>query len=299
MNENVVSALCLACLGDRPTSVQRCAIGQGSYVYAVECATERYIVRCSTTDDYSDTVFWLEQLGAAGIPVPRVIAKGSREEYHYLILNYLEGRDIGEVYHLLTAEEKRTIAVEVAAIQNKTAAVSIPDIAPDWTWAGTVTEMLDRAAQRILLNGYFDVERVERLRGEAEKLAGYFASVQPTSYLDDISTKNLLISGGRVSGVIDVDWIGVGDRMTFVALTNMALLNMEYDTDYVDFLLEEMQVTDAERRAFLFYTLMYCVDFMGERGMVFLDKRIEVSEAIVDRLNAIYDRLWAQWTDCC
>lgn len=115
------------------------------------------------------------------------------------------------------------------------------------------------------------------------------------AYLDDISSKNLLVYNGRISGIIDIDWMGTGDKLTFVALTNMALLNLEYDTDYVTYILEEMQVSEIQRKAFLFYTLMYCVDFMGERGMQFMDKTIEVNEQIIRRLNGIYDKLWYEW----
>ncbi len=83
--------------------------------------------------------------------------------------------------------------------------------------------------------------------------------------------------------------------MTFVAFTYMALLNLEYDTDYVRYILDEMQVSDVEQKAFWFYALMYCVDFMGERGMRFMDKQLEVNEQIIARLNGIYDRLWCEW----
>jgi len=155
--------------------------------------------------------------------------------------------------------------------------------------------MLARARQRIIKNGYFDAEKVDRLSEAAGELDGYFAGVRPIVYLDDITTKNLLIHNRRVSGVIDVDWIGTGDWLTFAALTNMALLNMKYDTDYVQDLLEEMQVSGPERRAFLFYTLMYCVDFMGERGTWFMDKTVEASPEIIQHLNNLYAQLWKTW----
>ncbi len=48
----------------------------------------------------------------------------------------------------------------------------------------------------------------------------------------------------------------------------------------------------------MFYTLMYCVDFMGERGMQFTDKTIEVNEQIINRLNNIYDMLWYAFKGC-
>ena len=127
------------------------------------------------------------------------------------------------------------------------------------------------------------------------QLEEYFSGIKPVAYLDDISSKNLLIHSGRISGIIDIDWIGIGDKLTFVALTYMALMNLEYDTDYVEYILDEMQISDVERKAFLFYTLMYCVDFMGERGMQFMDKQVDVNEQIVARLNGIYDKLWCEW----
>ena len=129
----------------------------------------------------------------------------------------------------------------------------------------------------------------------AEELEPYFAGVQPVAYLDDISTKNLLIHEGRVTGVIDIDEMGMGDKLTYVAMTNMALLNMGCDTDYVTYLLDAMQVTEEEKKAFAFYTLLYCVEFMGERGMWFMDKQVPVSEEIVEMMNGIYDRLWEKY----
>ena len=35
-------------------------------------------------------------------------------------------------------------------------------------------------------------------------------------YLDDVTTKNLLVKDGHISGIIDVDWIGMGDQLSYV-----------------------------------------------------------------------------------
>lgn len=159
--------------------------------------------------------------------------------------------------------------------------------------------MLVRAKKRIIANGYFDPEKVERLMKAAEGLEDYFAGIKPVAYLDDISTKNLLIHEGKVTGVIDIDWMGAGDNLTYVAMTNMALLNMRYDTDYVTYLLEEMQLSEEERKAFAFYTLLFCGDFMGERGMRFMDKQVPVSAEIVEQMNRMYEKLWKEYVDSC
>lgn len=296
MNEKMISKLCLEYFEQEPQTVERCAVGQGNYVYIVECNGTRYVIRCSEESGAYDTsVYWLEKLAAIDVPVPRVIAKGLYEEYEFLILSYIEGKDIGLIYLQLKDEDKKGIAKEVIHIQNQVAALKSEKVDSDWSWTAFVNYMLERSKKRIAQNGYFDVEKVERLQAQMGQFQEYFDNVKPVAYLDDISSKNLLIHNGRLSGIIDIDWIGIGDKLTFVALTNMALLNLEYDTDYVEYLLDEMRISYIESKVFLFYTLMYCVDFMGERGMQFMDKKIEVNAEVVNRLNNIYYLLWNEY----
>lgn len=297
MNEEIIIKLCIDSFAERPKTLSRCAVGTGNYVYIAELSDRKVVVRCSEeTDAYRDTIYWLERLETLDIPVPRVLGKGTFEGYDYVILTYFEGQDIGIVYTELTAEEKCEIAKTVVDIQNKVALLPLEDIPTDWAWKAVfVDDMLTRAKERIIANGYFDPEKVDRLMTVAEELGAYFTGIQPVAYLDDISTKNLLIHEGRVSGVIDIDEMGMGDKLTYVAMTNMALLNMGCDTDYVTYLLDAMQLTEEEKKAFAFYTLLYCVEFMGERGMWFMDKQVPVSEEIVEKMNGIYDRLWEEY----
>ena len=296
MNEKIISQICLKCFAEEPEEIERCAVGQANYVYIVEGTESKYVFRCSTqADAYDKTIYWLRKLESIEIPVPKVIKYGRFEEFEYLILNYFEGKDIGVVYSKLKDEDKRAIAKEIVRIQHKVAALKLEDI-EDWSWCSFIKYILERSRERITQNGYFDAEKVERLDKEMLRLKEYFDNVRPVAYLDDISSKNLLIHNGRISGIIDIDWMGTGDKLTFAALTNVALLNMEYDTDYVKYILEELQVNETQKKAFLFYSLMYCVDFMGERGMQFMDKTIEVNEQIVDRLNGIYELLWDKWS---
>lgn len=296
MDETLISQLCMEYFGECPQSVERCAVGQGNYVFIVTCSGIRYVIRCSLESEaYGDTIYWLKRLAAIEIPVPAVIANGKFLGYEYLILSYLEGKDIGLVYPQLEDKEKRAIAKEIVGIQNRVAGLELENVEPDWSWCAFVKYMLERAKGRIAQNGYFEVEKVERLWKLVERYREYFADIEPIAYLDDISSKNLLVHNGRLSGIIDIDWMGIGDRLTYVALTNMAFLSLGYDTDYVKYILEEMRINDLEKEVFLFYTLMYCVDFMGERGMQFMDKRVEINEEVIGRMNGIYDLLWEEW----
>ena len=298
MNNKVISDIFLSCFNQIPQKIERCAVGIGNNVYIVECGNTKYIFRSSIAENaYENTVYWLKKLYLLDIPVPKVFFFGKKAGYNYLILNYIEGKDIGLVYQELHEQEKRKIAKELIEIQRKVASLSASHIDDSWSWMQFIDEMLERAEVRIIKNGYFDSEKVKRIREQKKILEEYFLSVEPIFYLDDISTKNLLIFNGQISGIIDIDWMGIGDNLTFIALTYVALLNMNYETDYVDYLLEERGYTDLERRAFLFYSLLFCVDFMGERGTQFGDKIIDVNECIINRLNYIYEKLWNMWCE--
>lgn len=296
MENDYIAKLCRKCFSKEPTAITRCETGIGNYVFRVACGSETYIFRCSDIPNaYQDTAIWLRKLEAIHIPVPTVYDQGRFQGFDYLILSYLEGADIGQVYPQLTDGEKRKIAKEIVHIQQKVALLEIEDPASDWSWHSFVQYMLDRAKARITANGHFDPEKVERLRKQSVLLGKYFSTVKPTAYLDDISSKNLIIHNGCIRGIVDIDWMGMGDVLTYVALTNMAFLDLGYDTAYVAYILEEMRLSQEQNRAFLFYSLLYCVDFMGERGMTFLGKTIPVDQQIIDKLNGIYDALWEQW----
>lgn len=298
MNSDIISEIFFSCFNKMPQETERCTVGIGNYVYIVKCDDIKYIIRCSEDKNaYEDTVCWLKKLSALDIPVPNVLFCGQYQKYSYLILNYIEGKDIGLVYRDLTEAEKREIARDVIKIQRKVSRLPLENINDEWSWVHFVDDMLERADKLIVRNGYFDSQKVNRLKEQKVFLEEYFADVKPAAYLDDISTKNLLIHNGRISGIIDIDWIGIGDDLTFIALTYVALLNMDCVTDYVEYLLKERGCNASEMKAFWFYSLLFCVDFMGERGTQFGDKKIEVSEEIIKRLDQIYEMLWKKWCE--
>ena len=277
--------------------IERCGVGIANYVFIVSTAAEKFVLRCSKGDDaYGDTIYWLNRLSVCNIPIPVVLSEGKYEDYSYLILSYIHGADIGNVYCQLTDGEKRQIAKEVVEIQRKISGIDVSTDAA-WAWSRVVDEMLNRAEERIKRKHYFDIGKVSIVKNLRQELQEYLDNVQPTPYLDDISTKNVLIYEGKLSGIIDIDWIGLGDMLTFAAMTKVALLNMDLDTRYIDYLLDEIHPNAIEHKAFIFYCLVYCVDFMGERGMRFLDKTIPVNESIIKRLNDIFDILMEEWNN--
>ena len=279
--------------------IERSNVGIANYVFIVSTANEKFIFRCSKDENaYKDTVYWLNKLSVCEIPIPIVLSEGKCKDYSYLILSYIRGDDIGNVYCKLNNNEKKQIAKEVVKIQRKVSRLDIRSDA-EWTWNCFVDEMLNRAEERIKRKNYFDFNKIYIIKKLQQEIQEYLDKVPPAPYLDDISTKNLLIYEGNVSGIIDIDWMGFGDMLTFVAMTRVALLNMDLDTKYIDYLLDEIRPNTIEYKAFIFYCLIYCVDFMGERGMQFLDKTIPVNENIIKRLNDIFDFLMEEWNKYC
>ena len=270
------------------SSAKRFSVGQGNYVFKISSENQTYVLRLSE-NPYTETIKLLKTISKLGINVSDPIFNGKENNYFYIICNYIEGKDLGLVYKDLTDIEKRTIAKEVIAIQNNVASLPVPS---EYNISEWIAHMLGRAKERIRQNGWFDAEKTDRIVTLLPYFKDYFSSLTPVTYLDDISTKNLLINNGHVSGIIDIDWIEHGDPLTFIALTNVALMDIECDTDYVSYLLSERKTTEIEYKVFLLYSLIYCVDFMGERGCTFNGKVIKVNNEVVDKLNGIYDYLF-------
>ena len=51
--------------------------------------------------------FLLDKLSVCDIPIPVVLMEGIYGNYSYLILSYIDGDDIGNVYCKLTDSEKK------------------------------------------------------------------------------------------------------------------------------------------------------------------------------------------------
>lgn len=41
----------------------------------------------------------------------------------------------------------------------------------------------------------------------------YTSEVKPTPFLDDTTTKNVIINDGKLSGIVDVDYVNFGDHL--------------------------------------------------------------------------------------
>jgi len=168
----------------------------------------------------------------------------------------------------------------------------------DWphkTWGDFLRHDFAFNRERIERVGVVDPRHVDRVESLLPRFADYFARVRPIPYLDDTTTRNVIVHDGRLSGIVDVDSICYGDVLFTVGLTRMALLNMNQPTGYTDHWLDRLNATDEQRRVVQFYTACFCINFLGEQGQQFnLPAPPTVDPRDVERLEAILDRLLAE-----
>ena len=134
MDIHIISDIFLSCIHLNPQSVKRCAVGIGNQVYIVECDNVKYVLRCSTDDEaYANTIQWLTSLSILEIPVSKVLHYGKHGKYNFLILNFIEGKDLGLVYPNLSKSEKKRIAKDVIDVQRKVSHLQLNHIDAAWT----------------------------------------------------------------------------------------------------------------------------------------------------------------------
>ncbi len=109
--------------------------------------------------------------------------------------------------------------------------------------------------------------------------------------MHDITTNNVIIDDGRLSGVVDVDNLCFGDPLFLVGLIRMALLAHGDSPVYVDGWIDVLR-PDAEQLAALdFYTAVFGLCFMDELGQRFNRAAAPpVRQAYVERLERLLDR---------
>lgn len=300
-----VTQICNDVFHAKPTNIIRNNVGLAGYVYTVVFNDTKYVIKIS--DDKNliiGSTYWLNKVKVLDIPTPCVIAENLVNAPYYFVMSFIPGKDLGLVYSSLLKSEKKIIAKKIFGFQKEIKKLPMAkgfgflNSYEDFenicsSWEESLLNDINRAEEAIIKNGIFSVEYVLKLKQIMPDFKEYFNSVKPEPFLDDITTKNVLIHEGKLSGIIDLDWISFGDEVLFLGLVTMALLSMKADIDYADYLKDEMNLNEMQERALKFYVLMFCVIFMSEKGMCFNQAEpMKVSEEEKMLLQEIFNRYY-------
>jgi Ser/Thr protein kinase RdoA (MazF antagonist) len=223
--------------------------------------------------------YWSDTLRPLGIPLPEVLGANFEGTFPYMLLERLDGRDLGEVYPRLSSEVRRAVATSVASWQSLAASLpegkgfgygaSFDDPKLLRTWLQVLDAQLERTRGWMRSGGVGDLSFVDRIQELLHGEQAYLDGITPRPFLHDTTTKNVLVSEAGVHGVVDVDDVCFGDRLYVLSLTTMAFISSRFDEEYIRFWEESWQLQEHERRIVRLYTAAHCVGFISELGLRF------------------------------
>jgi Ser/Thr protein kinase RdoA (MazF antagonist) len=299
-SEATAEAIAIAFSGQKPHRIQRFDTGIAHWVYDVQSENgDNIVVKIGTQDQHDDitgAIAWTKALRPLGIPLPPVLSSGVLLGFPFLIMPRLPGSDLGTAYPILTRPQKLGLAAELFRVQRLVHA--LPEghafgfakrlgCPTHPTWKHVLHDSIDRSRSRILSAALLSPVVINPLLEGLQRLEPYFDSIRPTPFLDDTTTKNVLVHNGVLSGIIDVDWICYGDPLFVIALTRTSLLNCGFDTSYTDAWAGLWDPTDLQKSALSFYTALFCADFLGELGHRFNGNNPISTALDVDRLQCL------------
>lgn len=273
-------------LGKEVASITRFQRGYAHYVYDVRTSDgNSFVVRMTTPAQspvFRSAIYWHARLTRAGVPLAEIFAHDAEPldgSFPYIIMERFPGRDLNDAYPGLTPREKKAIATRLVDIQGAVKslprgsgfgfATSYEDASLHSSWLDVLRSQLKRSRQRIRDVGAVDPIHVDHVEARLQGNERYFSEVAPEAFLDDTTTKNVIIHNGTVSGIVDTDYVCFGDQLFTVALTRMSLLSSGFETDYIDYWCSCLHLDTTQRKALNLYTALFCVDFLGELGHQF------------------------------
>ena len=302
MKEEIIRNICLETFDALPSFIQRNHVGIAAYVYTIVVNEEKYILKISETAELiNGSTYWLNRLQFLEVPIPKIITMNAKIKPYYIIMSFIPGQDLGLVYNTLSSEQKKMISYELFQYQNTLRKLppangygflnSYEDESNiKRSWREVVESHIERSEKRIEQNRIYSKDYVNRVKIFIPLFCAYFDSIKPEPFFDDTTTKNVLIDQGKLSGIIDLDWICFGDRLYVIALTTMSLLNMHADLEYVEYWKAVEKLCEIQEKALLFYVLVFCIDFMAEKGMRFnKDEIVQTNNDEKAHLESVFE----------
>ena len=286
-------------------NIKRFTTGNHHYVYdASSIDGSRIVIRMaipSESESMAGALKWNKELQKIGIPLPEIYFANLNHEFPYIIMERLLGVDLGFVIDSLTSKEQKLLANQLINFQHKVGKLTsyqrygysvLPKSAPYASWSEVLISSLERSRKRILEIRIIDISYVEKVWVIFDKLKPELSNIVATPFLHDITTKNVILNNGKLSGIVDVDNLCYGDPLFHIALTKMALLSAEKNSTYTNYLLDYYGSYSTE--LLNLYTAICCVDFMSELGQYFNGNVIETTETRKRHLESILDSLLSE-----
>jgi protein O-GlcNAc transferase len=296
INEQQAGELIETALRIEPQSVVRQALTHsGNAIFRVVLSDQRSVVlRVSSRPGlFGYTESNLQSLRELGLPVQSLLARGATlTGGSYIILNWLPGRDLMYELPRMTPAQMARVARQIVEYQQRAATLPISrgfgwapigKNAPSQHW----TDIFGAADASIVSTDTSPLEKLRgRLRAVRQSIEPYFSTIKPICFLDDLTTKNVLIENGELTGIIDVDFVCYGDVLMSVGTTLASLAADVGDAGefYGQELVRCWNPSADGLRAIHFYTALSTVGWINVAES-------SGDSALIEKLMPIADRM--------
>lgn len=254
----------------RPTKVKRFTTGLSLFVFDVWLENgERRVIRIaheSRIPELEAGIRWHRELAQLSCPLPTLYATGERKGYGFAIYERLPGSDLEEVYDNLSETQIRGIAEEVAAAQSIIGQLNADLFEGPHSWESFLQGVLGRSKRGFHANRLFAPSYLDEVEAIIHEASPYFSSITPTPFLYDLNVRNVIIHHGKMSGIVDVDDVSIGDPLLAIGRGKTLLLWANRRLDLVTHWIDYLQLDSQQQHAINIYALLYCIRSMSVLG---------------------------------
>ena len=267
-----------------PLSVTPLPFGHNSVSFDVTLPSRSVIVRMNRDAEvFAGTERNLSILRDLGLPVSTVVAVDrslTRRPFAWMIVDKIPGRDLRYEIAGMTRDQMSRLAEQIVSFQRLVATlpdgeahgyVPIGEKGPFSTWTEKIEDELVEIHEWLprLDDPQLRAFATETLR-QVEAERPYLDAVPPTCFLDDVTTKNVIVQNGELQGLVDFDVVCYGDPLFQVGLTATAVVS-DVGLDelfYVEELLRLWPAGPPERRIFQLYATICSLYFIRNVAIV-------------------------------
>lgn len=246
-----------------------------SRTFLVETRDQKFVAKINDSSQALACVEHnLQRLGALGIPVPQVVAyDGSLQSVScaLLVMTHIDGQDLFFELDGMSRTEMTALAEQIVGFQN--AASNLPvlgqcgfacvDQPADRSWADVVRKPNAWSWADPLPEDVAPLwHRLQYVLDAAQPL---FNGIEPVCFLDDLTTKNVMMKDGALAGVVDFDVVAYGDPVFHLGLVGAAVhADLTQSAHfYVDELVRLSALDEMQQRMRCLYEANFLINFLG------------------------------------
>ncbi len=241
-------------------------------------------------------------LSQLGLPVSKILYSDMSclcFEAAYVILGKIPGTDLRYEIASMTKAQMTILAEQIVTFQEQVMTlaegqgfgwVPVGQVGPFTSWADIIRHDLEKG--KLTLEALVENKLYQHITRLAQPLENYFTKVRPVCFLDDVTTKNIIVQNGQLQGLVDFDVVCYGDPLFWLSLTQTAVFADvgEVGQFYVDELMRFWKVDANKQRIVQFYCLLQAMDFVS---FAIRNNDGDMAKRLLEWMNLLAKRLEA------